>query len=64
VAEKNGRPFTLLSYVQGDAIGSDVILLEQGAVDACKIFRSSHSTQQQAGTNGNPAREESAAGNS
>ncbi len=62
MAEKNGWPFPLLSYVQGDAISSDVVLLEQGAVDACKTLRSSHSTQQQAGSNDSPAREESAAG--
>jgi hypothetical protein len=64
VAEKNGWPFPLLSYMQGDAISSDVVLLEKGAVDASKPFRSSHSTQQQAGTNGSPTREESAARNS
>jgi hypothetical protein len=63
VAEKNGWPFPLLSYVQGDAISSEVVLLEKWAV-ASKPFRSSHSTQQQAGTNGSPTREESAAGNS
>jgi len=63
MAEKNGWPFPLLSYVQGDAISSDVVLLEKGAVDASKTFRSSHSTQQQAGTNGSPTREESAARN-
>ena len=63
MAEKNGWPFPLLSYVQGDAISSDVVLLEKGAVDASKTFRSSHSTQQQAGTNGSSAGEESAARN-
>ena len=64
MAEKNGWPFTLLSDVQGDAISSDVVLPEKGAVDASKTCRSSHSTQQQAGTNGSASREESAASGS
>ena len=42
MAEKNGRPFPLLSYVQGDAIGGDVVLLE--ALGAPRIFRFSHLT--------------------
>ena len=63
MAEKNGWPFPLLSYVQGDAISSDVVLLEKGAVDAANTSRSRHSTQQQTGTNGSPTREESAARN-
>jgi hypothetical protein len=50
--------------VQGDAISSDVVLPEKGAVDASKTCRSSHSTQQQAGTNGSASREESAASGS
>src|SRR5579864_8220350 len=64
MAEKNGSPLPLLSYVQGDAISGDVVLLEKRAVDPFKTLRSSHSTQQQAGTNSSPTREESAARNS
>ena len=63
MAEKNGWPFPLLSYVQGDAISADVVLPGKGAVDASMTFRSSHSTQQQTGANGGPAPEESAARN-
>jgi len=64
VAEKNSWPFPLLSYVQGDAISTDVVFLEQGAVGASTTARFSHLTQQQASTNGSPSREESAARNS
>jgi hypothetical protein len=63
VAEKNSWPFPLLSYVQGDAISLDVVLLEQGAVGASTTARVSHLTQQHASTNGSPSREESAARN-
>ena len=63
MAKKDGRPFPLFSYVQRDAISSDVVFLERGA-DASKPFRFSHLTQQQACTNGSPARKESAAINS
>ena len=34
MAEKNRWPFPLLSHMQGDAIGSDVVFLQTGAVDA------------------------------
>jgi hypothetical protein len=64
MAEKNGGPFPLLSNVQGNAISSDVVLLENGAVDASNTFRSRHSTQHQTGTHGRAAREEGAARNS
>jgi hypothetical protein len=59
MAEKNGRPFALLSYVQGDAIGSDVVLLE--TLGASRTFRFSHLPQQQACTNSGPTCQESAA---
>jgi hypothetical protein len=59
VAEKNGWAFPLLSNVQGDAVRSDIVLLE--TVVAPKIFRFSHSTLQQACNNGGASHEQSAA---
>ena len=53
MAEDNGRPFALLSQVQGDAIRHDVVLLE--ALVARRIFRFSHLTLQQACNNGGRA---------
>ena len=38
MAEKYGWPFPLLSYMQGDAIGLDIVLLEKRAA-AAKTFR-------------------------
>ncbi len=61
MAEKNGWPVPLLSYVQRDAIRSDVVLLEKGAVEDCRTFRLRSLPQRQACTNGSPASEESAA---
>src|SRR5476649_2856188 len=61
VAEKNGRPVPLFSYVQGDAIGSNVVLLE-GLV-AARVLCFSLLTQQQGCSNGSPTREERAARN-
>jgi hypothetical protein len=56
VAEKDSRPLSLLGYVQGDAIRSDIVVLEVWAVDASRRFRLSHSTQQRARTGSSPAR--------
>jgi hypothetical protein len=56
VAEKDSRPLSLLGYAQGDAIRSDIVVLEVCAVDASRRFRLSHSTQQRARTNNSPAR--------
>jgi hypothetical protein len=64
MAEKNGWPFPLFSYMQGDAIGGDIVLLERRTVDASKPFRFNRFVQQQARTNGDPAGKESATINS
>jgi DNA-binding transcriptional LysR family regulator len=57
VAEKNGWPFPLVSYVQGDAISRDVVLLE--AVVDPRIFRFSHLTLHQACDHGSASDEQS-----
>jgi len=58
MAEQNGWPFPLLSYVQGDSISSDVVLPEKGVVHGSRTFSLSHLTQQQVCTNGGSARKE------
>lgn len=60
MAKKNGSPAALLGYMQRDAIGSYVVLLERKAVGAAGPLRSSSSTQQQAC---GPARQENTARN-